>query len=49
MAHKHIHPQALAFAAETTPCEPTSSLSSETPQEGPAKRLRIGLICSNLF
>lgn len=33
MAHKHIHPQALAFAAETTPCEPPADWTAETAIE----------------
>ena len=33
MAHKHIHPQALAFAAETTPCEAPADWTAETAIE----------------
>lgn len=33
MAHKHIHPQALAFAAETTPCDPPADWTVETAIE----------------
>lgn len=33
MAHKHIHPQALAFAVETTPCVAPADWTAETAIE----------------
>ena len=33
MAHKHIHPQALAFAVETTPCAAPADWTAETAIE----------------